>query len=293
MHPDWESARRSACSAAARAWEIIAPLYESGSHVEETDEGPSTEADKLADRIIGEELRKNNPTHEYGYLTEETEDDTSRLRRERVWIIDPIDGTKDFIRKNGNFAMHVGLVERLEDGLWHPVAGAVYRPVPGEMYSAVRGEGSFLEIYRDHASAEPSKTLRVSRRAPISAMKAVISNSHRTARLTRMVESLHFADVLSIGSIGIKLSLIARGDYDVYVNLARGKCREWDICAPELILTEAGGILTGLDGSPISYNKQDVYDRRGLLASNAMIHDDLKELVARFERENPEVSAKR
>ncbi|MBI1785508.1 3'(2'),5'-bisphosphate nucleotidase CysQ [Candidatus Sumerlaeota bacterium] len=283
-NPEWEEARKAAVAAAAEAWRRIAPLYETGSHVEQTAEGPSTEADKLADKIIGEELRKNYPPDQYGYLTEETEDDRSRLDRRRVWIIDPIDGTKDFIKKNGAFAIHIGMAERFDDGLWHPVAAAVYRPHAGEMYSAVKGAGSQVEPYTPSGPAGGPRPLRVSGRAPISQMKVVISNSHRSSDLNQLVDFMNFAEMLSIGSIGIKLALIARGDYDVYVNLARGKCREWDICAPDLILTEAGGILTGLDGSRITYNKEDVYDRRGLLASNAAIHPQLSEKIAEFER---------
>ncbi len=280
---DWQNARRAACDAAAEAWRQIAPLYETGSHVEQTAEGPSTEADKLADKIIAQELKKNYPPGQFGYLTEETGDDRHRLRCDRVWIIDPIDGTKDFIQKNGNFAMHVGLAEREADGFWRPVAAAVYRPHAGEMYWAVKGQGSWLEPYSASGSTGEPRRLRVSNRSPISAMNVVISNSHRSSDLSALVESLGFASVIHIGSIGIKLALIARGDADAYINLARGKCREWDICAPELILSEAGGILTGLDGSTITYNKEDVYDRRGLLASNNTLHSELSDKIAKFE----------
>lgn len=283
INPAWETARQAAIGAAAEAWRVIAPLYEAGSHIEETAEGPSTEADKLADKIISEKLKETYPTDKFGYLTEETEDDISRLNRHQVWIIDPIDGTKDFIKKNGNFAIHIGLVEREDDGFWRPVVGVVYRPHTGDMYYAMKGQGSFCQPYSPAGPVGEPRRLQVSDREPVSKMKAVISNSHKTSDLSALVETMGFAGVLSIGSIGIKCSLIAAAEGDVYINLAKGKCREWDICAPEIILTEAGGILTGLDGSAITYNKEDVYDRRGLLASNNKIHGELSEAVQKFE----------
>ena len=280
-----EKAREAARQAALTAWESIAGLYRSGSHVEQKADGPTTEADKVADRIISAELKKSFPPEEYGYLTEETEDDPARLERDLVWIIDPIDGTRDFIKQNGNFTIHVGLVERGADGLWHGLAAVVYRPIPGELYSAIRGRGSRVERCENNVPQGEPRRLAVSKRATIGEMKAVISSSHRNERLDRIIKGFGFAEVLSVGSMGIKLSLIAKGDYDFYIQSDRGKSREWDNCAPDLILTEAGGKLTDLDGAAISYNKEDVYNRAGLLGSNGLNHDELQAGVARFEAE--------
>lgn len=280
---DWEKAREAACDAAAEAWRAIAGLYETGSHVVEKADGPSTEADRLADRLIAERLQRSYPLESCGYLTEESEDANARLTRDRVWVIDPIDGTKDFIKKNGNFTIHIGLVEKTGPNLWEAVAAAVYRPVAGTMYSAAKGGGSSAQKYQNHAPVGAPERLRVSTRAPLSRMRAVISSSHRTGELDRLIEFLQCADVLSIGSIGLKLSLIATGECDFYVNLARGKCKEWDVCAPDLILAEAGGIVTDLDGGHISYNRNNVLLEGGLLASNSLIHDELIGRVAEFE----------
>jgi 3'(2'), 5'-bisphosphate nucleotidase len=288
----WERLLNDACRATARAWAEIAPLYAAGAHVEHKPEGPVTEADRLADRLIQEELQALYPTDQYGYLTEETEDNLDRLDRDRVWIIDPIDGTSDFILKNGNFVIQIGLVERDPSGAWEAVLGVVYRPVGGdpalgEMYSAIRGRGGRVEFYNRNEPTGRTRELHVSSRSTIERMKAVISNSHRSARLDRFVESLPFHQVRPVGSIGIKLCLIARGDFDFYVNLARGKCREWDICGPGLILTEAGGTLTDLEGRPIRYNQRDVRNHGGMLASNGILHDRFTAEVERFEAENP------
>lgn len=279
----WEIARQEACRVARVAWDAIGRLYETGSHVEEKADGPSTEADKLADRIITEELQKVFPPSEYGYLTEETDDDLDRLERERVWVIDPIDGTKDFIKKNGNFAMHIGLVERTDGGEWIPVAAAVYRPALGDMYSAVRGNGAWLEKCEDNLPGDKAVRLHVSSRGEIAQMRAVISNSHRDSYLDRLVSGFGFAEVYSVGSIGIKMCLIAGGDYDVYINPARGKCKEWDACAPHLILSEAGGVFTDFAGEDRTYNCEDVFLPNGLLASNGRQHEAIRRRIEAFE----------
>jgi 3'(2'), 5'-bisphosphate nucleotidase len=281
---EWESARQAACQAAAEAWRAIAGLYETGSHVTEKPEGPSTEADRLADRLIVEHLKRNFPPDKYGYLTEESEDDNQRLERDRVWVIDPIDGTIDFIKKNGNFTIHVGFVEKTAPGRWDVVASAVYRPVPGDMFSAVKGGGSWVQPYENHQPVGERKRISVSSRATIDQMCAVISSSHRTGQLDRLIRFMGCADYLSIGSIGLKLSLIATGRCDFYVNLARGKCKEWDACAPDLILSEAGGILTDLNGDRFIYNQQNTTVVHGMLASNSPAHQELLKRVAQFEQ---------
>lgn len=280
---DWERAREAACKAAAEAWRAIAGLYDSGSHVEEKPDGPTTEADTLADRLIMQNLQVNYPADRYGYLTEESEDDDTRLGRKGVWIIDPIDGTIDFIKKNGNFTIHIGYVEKTSEGNWEPVASAVYRPVPGDMFSATKGGGSWVQRYVNHEPSGERSRIHVSPRASVSEMRAVISSSHRTGQLDRLIKFIDCADVLSIGSIGLKLSLIATGECDFYVNLARGKCKEWDACAPDLILSEAGGLLTGLDGEPFTYNRKNPRIENGMIASNGKAHEELKERVAEFE----------
>lgn len=282
---EWQKARRDACQSAATAWEAIRPLYESGSHVEEKADGPSTEADKLADRLLQEELQKIYPADEYGYLTEESSDRIERRDRRQVWIIDPIDGTKDFIKRNGAFAMHVGLVERGEDGLWFPVAAAVYRPHMGEMYSAVRGEGAQLEQYKQNKPTGEVRPLRVSDRDSLAELRAVASNSHRDEALALLLKHFAFAEIFHVGSIGIKLSLIAGGGYDVYLNPARGKCKEWDICAPELILTEAGGILTDFEGERRNYNQPNPVLPEGMVGSNGRAHKELLAEIAKLQEQ--------
>lgn len=289
----WETARSEACRAAAMAWQAIEGLYRSGNEIEQTDEGPSTSADHLADSVILDHLRALFPTDEFGYLTEESEDDRERLARRRVWIIDPIDGTVDFIKKTGNFTVHVAMVEELEPDVWRPVAAAVYRPLAQEaaeesspwglMYSAVRGRGSHSIRYENHAAAGQPEPVRVSGRATIPQLRAVMSSTHRDGRLDSLIEAFGFAHVRSVGSMGVKMNLVSSGEFDCYINPVRGRVREWDSCAPELILTEAGGRVTGCEGTHRSYNRESVYLENGLVASNGQCHDALIERLAEIE----------
>jgi 3'-phosphoadenosine 5'-phosphosulfate (PAPS) 3'-phosphatase len=128
------------------------------------------------------------------------------------------------------------------------------------------------------ADPEP---MRISSRSEIGRMRAVVSSSHRTGRLLRLVGELGLESHRHVGSVGIKICTIAAGEAELYVNLALGKSKEWDTCAPHLVLAEAGGMLTDLAGEPISYNRPDVRHHGGLLASNGRAH---KELVARIRR---------
>ena len=285
----WMEACDAARRAALAAWGAIAAIYEGSYMIEEKAEGPTTEADRLADLLIVEHLSKHHPVSEYGYLTEESEDEPQRLRRERVWIIDPIDGTRDFINHTGNFAIHIALAERLDDGLFHPVAAVVHQPIGGRMYSAVRGAGAWRQQVGDRpgplAWRTPCQPIRVSRRNRLDEMRSVVSNSNRTSRLMRLILSLNLEAHWHIGSMGVKMTTIAEGEAELYVVLVPGRPKEWDTCAPQLVLEEAGGMLTDLEGQIVHYNKQDVYHRQGLLASNGVTHQVLVDQVRRFVEE--------
>ncbi len=182
------------------------------------------------DRLIAERLGKQFPRSEFGYLTEESEDDRERLGRRHVWIIDPIDGTKDFIT-TPTLRAPIALVERDEAGLYHPVAAVVYLPMLGRLYSAIRGQGAFRQAIphppRPADWANHRQPIRVSTRDRIERMRSVVSNANRTSRLLRLIHSLNLENYWHIGSLGVKLSIIAEGDAELYVNLALGKAKEW------------------------------------------------------------------
>ena len=293
----WEEARRAARDAALEAWERVRHFYDGEYDVFEKPDGPCTEADRLADRLIVERLSERYPAADHGYQTEESEDRLERLDRGRVWIIDPIDGTRDFMKHSGNFAMHVAMVERLGDGLWHPVAGVVYRPIAGRLYSAIRGGGTLLQtVQADQAETAKaadgrplgeSSTPRVSDCDRITNARMVASNSNRTSRLMRLIETLAPREHGHFGSFGVKVCKITEGEADFYVNPALGMSKEWDACAPHLILEEAGGRMTDLDGRELTYNRRDFRLNRGIIASNGRLHEELVRRVGEFLAQHP------
>jgi len=291
--------------AALDAWSAISHFHGGKFEVEEKSDGPSTSADKMADRLIVANLQREYPPERFGYLTEEFLRDPIRLERPAVWIIDPIDGTSDFIKGSGDFAIHIGLVVPGAKG-FEPAVSVVYHPLAGHLFTAIRGGGAFVE--REERSGEPGaarwwsrpaaapprpwqearfaapQPLRVTAHSDIEKMTAVYSASHQTRRLKRMLELVPFARSYARGSVGVKLGEIALGRADVYVNTERGICKEWDLCAPHLILEEAGGRVTTLEGDPVFYNQSEVRLLAGILASNGANHPALVELISPLTR---------
>ncbi|MCB2153599.1 3'(2'),5'-bisphosphate nucleotidase CysQ [bacterium] len=288
----YEDCLNSAFHVALEAWGRISHYHRADDlDVYEKPDGPVTDADRLADQIIVQALEKLYPRTDYGYLSEEFERDPDRFAKSRVWIIDPIDGTQDFIQGRDDFAIHIGLVERNEDGIFEPIVGIVYHPRAGRMYSAIVGQGAWVqEEIRpsegafwwtpdepDPASArfaEPQR-MHVSARTELSELTAVISRSHMTRRLKATVEALPLKGYYRRGSLGVKLAEVARAEADFYILTERGRCKEWDTCAPHIIVIEAGGRVTDLDGKELTYNNEDVHIHGGLLATNSVSHDML------------------
>jgi len=236
------------------------------------DDSPVTQADREANALIIAALAAAFPGD--GILSEEAPDDGSRLASQRVWMVDPIDGTKDFIRGRDGFAVMIGLL----DGD-HPALGAVYQPIGDKLYFATRGQGAF--VVRDGGAPE---RIHVSDVADLTQIRMVASKSHRTATIDRVREELGISDELNVGSVGLKLGLIAEGLRDLYVNPA-GHSKLWDACAPEALLVEAGGRLTDLYGAPLDYRGRELGNLRGLIASNGRLHDEVVgRLAALFAR---------
>ena len=223
---------------------------------------PVTKADRLANDIIVSRLQKEFPDD--GILAEESIDTSHRLNKPRVWMIDPLDGTIGFIESNGDFAVQIGLTLNGEC-----VLGVVYQPLTGLLYRAVRGQGSWIER-PDH---EPERA-RVSTHSEISKMRMAASRSHRSPRMDRVVREFGLKEEVLRGSVGIKVGLIVEQQCDLYVHLSP-RTKQWDTCAPEVILREAGGCLTDLFGRPLRYNTPEVRNRNGILASNWVAHNQL------------------
>ncbi len=227
---------------------------------------PVTVADRQSSELIVSGLARAFPDDVI--ISEENADDLRRLDAERVWYIDPIDGTRDFIHGREGFAVMIGLTRR-----HRPVLGVVYHPVHDRMFWTEDGRAYFL------APGREPRTLAVSTIADPARARLVASRSHRSRKIDRVKSALGISSEFNIGSVGLKLCLISLGERDLYVNPSP-RCKSWDTCAPEAILHAAGGRMTDVHGEPLRYDREDTWRRSGLVASNGAIHAAVIERMA-------------
>ena len=237
--------------------ELILEIYNSsdfGVEIKE-DNSPVTKADKAADKKIREILSTAFPL--YSLLTEESVDDKSRLQNDYVWIVDPVDGTKDFVAKNGEFTVNIGLSYKHK-----AVLGVILVPVTGEIYYAVEGQGSF---YLKNKDATP---IRIHCNDKIKDVTTLVSNFH--SNQTEMDMIAKHSDIIKhqrkLGAT-LKGCAIAKGEAEMSYRFS-SNTKEWDTCAMQVIVEEAGGYLLKFDGTPICYNRKDVYNKDGYIICN-------------------------
>ncbi|MFO0577020.1 MAG: 3'(2'),5'-bisphosphate nucleotidase CysQ [Polyangia bacterium] len=233
---------------------------------------PVTEADRAVNALCVAGLRREFPQD--AVLSEELPDDGARHHAPRTWLVDPIDGTKDFIAGRPGFAVMIGLLEN-RDGDARPTLGVVYQPTVDRLWYARRGRGAF-EVVADRAP----RRLAVSTVDVLTEARLVSSASHREELVAQVREAAGIRDEEQVGSVGVKLGLIAAGVRDLYVNPA-GRCKLWDTGAPEIILAEAGGRLTDFAGQPLRYT-EGLGHNHGLVASNGGLHDAALERLRPF-----------
>jgi len=275
----YEHELRVALDLAREAGAAILEFYEGPLQIEQktgfNDREPVTQADLVANELIVKAIRSEFPND--GILAEESVDTAHRLDKRRVWMIDPLDGTNGFIDGNGDFAVQIGLTE---DG--QCVLGVVLQPLTGVLYHAVSGQGTW--IIRPDLKPERAA---VSDQNELSLMRLAASRSHRSPRMDQVVKAFRVKQEIRRGSVGIKVGLIIEQQCDLYVHLSP-RTKQWDTCAPEIILTEAGGRVTDLFGRPLEYNSPEVQNRNGIIATNGVAHDRvvnaLAPLLAEFGR---------
>lgn len=280
--PSYEREMSVALELAREAGAAILDLYEGPLDIQQkigaNDREPVTQADTLANEIIVQRLGREFPDD--GILAEESVDTVRRLNKSRVWMIDPLDGTTGFIDGNGDFAVQIGLTENGQC-----VLGVVYQPLTGVLYRAISGGGTWIE--RPGRAAEKG---RVSDHVEISTMRLAASRSHRSPRMDIVVEAFGLKEEVRRGSVGIKVGLIVEQQCDLYVHLSP-RTKQWDTCAPEIILREAGGTITDLFGRPLSYNHAEVQNLNGVVASNGAAHSRIIESLEPLLREFGRVPA--
>ncbi|WP_017655014.1 3'(2'),5'-bisphosphate nucleotidase CysQ family protein [Fortiea contorta] len=231
---------------------------------------PVTIADITASQYILEHLQAALGNEDFAYISEETY--TSPLNQENssqwVWMIDPLDGTRGFIEKTADYAVHIALVKETR-----PILAVVVIPEAEKLYFAIKGQGTFVET-RDHR--QPQQLSFTPDTRQIEDFTAVVSRSHRNQKLEYLLQNLPFANHKAVGSVGCKIATIIEQQADVYISIAgKSAPKDWDIAAPELILTEAGGKFTHFDNTPLQYNTDDINQWGGLLASNGQHHEIL------------------
>lgn len=242
----------TAIDAAQAAGDILLGYYQADYNIKDKGfNNPVTTADYACNHYLEERLRDSYP--DYGWLSEETADTAGRLSKDRVWVVDPLDGTKEFIEGLPQFVVSIALVEEAR-----PVVGVLHNPVTGETFSAVSGNGATLN----------GEQIRVSKVERLE--EATILNSRTETRhgLWKRYKP-HFLRLNPTGSVAYKLGLTAAGSADIFATL-RPK-NEWDICAGDIILNEAGAELRDLKGELRAYNRRNTRIKPGLVAGNPAI----------------------
>ena len=224
---------------------------------EKSPDNPVTDADLAADRLLRERLSEILP--QAGWLSEETIDDLERLKRPLTWIVDPLDGTKEFVLGIPEFSISVALVAHSQ-----PVLGIVYNPVSAELYTCLKGSGVYL-------NEEPTQ---VSNKRDLAGMTVDASRSERKRGEFEPFEQL--INVRTLGSIAYKLARVAAGQADA--TWSRGPKNEWDICAGTLLITEAGGHCVDLDSHPFQFNRANP-EISGIIATNDTLYEQVIELL--------------
>ena len=243
---------------AREAGRLILEHYRAGVTVEtKVDESPVTQADKDANELIVAGLQQNFSTD--AILAEESADNEKRLSNRRLWCVDPLDGTKEFIAQNGMFVVMIGLAIDGESRL-----GVVYQPTEDLLLWGANGKVGIEQ----HGKPVPCK---ISSCATPADATMVVSRSHRSGTVTRVAERLGVKGEKPVGSVGLKIADIVLGQSEMYLSTFN-RMGEWDTCAPEAILRAAGGLMTDVAGNPMRYNKPHSFVPTGVLASNGPLH---------------------
>ena len=236
-----------AIDASLNAGKIIMKYYRDDYEIKEKGyHNPVTTADNEADSFLKSELTNARP--DYGWLSEETVDSEDRLGKERVWIVDPLDGTKEFIEGVPQFVVSVALVE---NGV--PIIGVLHNPVTKETFYASRGNGTYFDDVIHNCSVKESTTDMV-----------ILNSRSETRKGLWEPHKQHFKKLKPIGSVAYKMGLTAIGKADIFATL-RPK-NEWDICAGTCLISEAGGKVINLNGEKITFNNRKTLIEPGLIA---------------------------
>ena len=263
----YEKELKAAKKAAKKAGQAVMKIYNSDFEVNyKAGNSPVTRADLASESIILDYLKEFN----YGILSEETKQENGRLNKEKTWIIDPLDGTSDFVDRTGDFSILIALVENGK-----PILGVVFCPAKKTIYYASAKMGAYSE-----SPGRDKEKLRVSDKNDFSKIIQLTSRHHLGPTEINLARKLGVKNIKPLGSAE-KICLIAAGEAELNIN-SSDKTWEYDICAADIILTEAGGRITGMSGNEFAYNKKDPRNLNGYVATNGVIHEKIIKSLAEF-----------
>jgi 3'(2'), 5'-bisphosphate nucleotidase len=255
----WHSELELAKILAIRAGRKIMEIYEEGTNSisYKVDNSPLTVADKASNQIIVEGLKKAFP--QYAILSEEEKDDFERLKNDCCFVVDPLDGTKEFIKRNGQFTVNIALSFK-----HHSEMGVIYVPATGDLYYAAKGCGAYLN--RDVFSeviTDATEKLIVSDYTDN--LRCVMSSSHGCSQMDNLIKKYNIQNFVKMGS-SLKGCLIAKGEAEIYYRY--NPTMEWDTAAMQCIIEESGGIFRQMDDSEMLYNRENSCNEKGFYAIN-------------------------
>ena len=245
--------------AIAQAGDIALKFYDSSAKKwDKTDGSPVTEADIAVDDFLKKTLLQDRP--DYGWLSEETTDDQSRLKCDRVWIVDPIDGTSAFVNRTDQWCLSVALLDHGQITL-----ARILRPLTNQMYRAKQGRGATLNGQNIHTSDRQDL-----QGCKMMGRKGVFTPS-------RWAKPWPSMNIDCTTSLALRICLAADGQFDGAISM--GKESDWDLAAADLIIREAGGNITNVYGAPIKYNQENPRQSDGVVAGGKTLHKQMLEIT--------------
>ncbi|MCB9557803.1 MAG: 3'(2'),5'-bisphosphate nucleotidase CysQ [Deltaproteobacteria bacterium] len=237
------------CAIAREAGAAIMAIYRDPKTVQvqdKDDRSPLTNADRAANAVICRALE--GLSERWPIISEENKNADAEVRTayQRCWMVDPLDGTKEFIKRNGEFTVNIALIDQ-----GHPLIGVVYAPDLDQLYWSVPGVGAFMQLPGGTSTAIRAATFSRSDKH----LAVVCSRSHLNAETQAFIDDLDQPQTVESGS-SLKFMLLARGAAHLYPRLA--PTMEWDTAAAQAILEAAGGSVRRLDGEPLRYNKREL-----------------------------------
>ena len=262
-------------------------LFKDGNYksniINKKNEDPVTKADLKVNEIIIKRIGEHYGNIKWGILSEENvkvEKDTCNKEFDWLWVLDPLDGTKDFIQATGNYAMHLALNHKNT-----PYLGVVLIPEKGELWFAYEDK-----IWVENKEGSKFK-VNLNKNKSLQEMTLVTSKNHRNEALKNLIQKINFKEVIIMGSVGCKIASIVRGESDIYICLSLpGKScpKDWDFAAPAAILKAAGGAITNINNRELSYNGRN-FEQGGIIVAtnNNLNHREIcievKEIIRRFD----------